>query len=1114
SLASAGSISQTSGNISTGALTGSASGNVTLNGVGNSIASLGNFTAPNLLLADAGSLALAGNISISNLLELAGIAGGVTQSSGTLSAGTLASLGNLAGDVILTDAGNRVGTLGGLSLTANTLDLVDAGTLTIAGPVLANAASLSASAIDLTGSLLSASFLDLTNTNAGGITLAGFASAGTVLSLSSDGNVTETGTLAAATLTGSGVAGSVELTSANNNIGTLGAYSLTGNALGLVDQSALTIAGPVNANSASIATTSSLTLTGSLSTTGNLILSGTSLIALNGFVDAGNVLALQSPGSITETGTVIAADLTSGTITDGSVILTDAFNTIGGIATLASDGSFAAGTLSLLDQVALGVGSLSANDVTLSAPSLNFSGNVAANNVLALASPGAITQSGGTISAGTLTSNGATDGTTNLTQAGNAIANVGSFSASNFDLTDAGLLTVSGPLTTSSNTTLTAGTMILAGALSSANLSLASAGSISQTSGNISTGGLTIAAAGDVGLTSVTNLITNLGSLGGGAGNFSLSDASALTISNNISALNITLASAGLAINGSLQTGNLLISSSGPVTETGVINAATLTTGTGTIAGAVALNGNNTIANLANFAATGNVSLYDTEPLSISGNIVSGSTLGLGDSGNITQTGGLISAAALTSDGGTIGGNVSLDQTGNIIGTLGNFNVAGNLSLVDSTGLSLQGIIDAAGGTLSLYSGGALSQAGGSLVTGLLNASANSITLGDANSIGSLGSVTTGGSLSVNGVSGISGPVTAQTASLIAPGNFTMSGNASITNGLTISAVGNINQTGGTLTAQTAALTTTQLGDSITLSGTDLIAGDLNFTNQGAIIHNAGTLDAGMLTGTGGSLASFGNVTDVGTIGSFIMNDSQFVLNNIGTLNITGPLVANVVSITANGQLILTGSTNGGIFISGNIAPTTVFGPRNGVDSVLQVTGAGPGITQTGSFNINYGPGSALYNTLQYLGTTNLSATIFMITSPSPTGIGSNIQFASAPFGLFAPSVYVVTDAGTYGQITGNINLFNFRVISASQTNLTGKVAGIAGEAAASRASANNPSSRYQLNSCPIGSVNCIVLFIETLPEGNPLGDFDITERRRRRLDKNVQLPGIAMRDF
>jgi len=58
------------------------------------------------------------------------------------------------------------------------------------------------------------------------------------------------------------------------------------------------------------------------------------------------------------------------------------------------------------------------------------------------------------------------------------------------------------------------------------------------------------------------------------------------------------------------------------------------------------------------------------------------------------------------------------------------------------------------------------------------------------------------------------------------------------------------------------------------------------------------------------------------------------------------------------------------------------------------------------------------------------------------------------------------------------------------------------------------PQPNFRFNACPIGSVNCTILPNETLPAGNPLESFEISSRKHKQLHRDVELPGIAMRDF
>ncbi|MDE2390009.1 MAG: hypothetical protein KGL65_00225, partial [Rhodospirillales bacterium] len=471
----------------------------------------------------------------------------------------------------------------------------------------------------------------------------------------------------------------------------------------------------------------------------------------------------------------------------------------------------------------------------------------------------------------------------------------------------------------------------------------------------------------------------------------------------------------------------------------------------------------------------------------------------LWDASNITQTGGSITAAALISDGGTVGGSALFGQAGNIIPVLGGFAAHGDLRLNTSGALTVAGNVTT-GGTLSLYGSGTIGQSSGLISAAWLNASGTAIDLGGTN-IGLLGNVSAAGNVSIANAGGLAGTLTAQNATLGSNGGFAASGDAQIGNALYITAAGPMVQTGGNISATTATIT----APSITLSGATDVATALALRARGDIVHESGSLNAGTLTGTAGGLAEFGAVTDIGTLGSFFDGGGSFLLSNDAPLTLLGPLVANVASITAVGTLILQGSADGGLFLSGSTIAGAATTPRTGVDSLLAVTGRNPSITQYGTFYVDSGP-----NLAKYLGDASPLATLFMRLASSGT-----IALAPAPGVLDAPNTDLVLAAGTAGMASGNVNVLRLVVLSAQSVQMTGFIGSVTGPTAAGKGTAFPfPQPGYRFNSCPIGSVNCTILPIEGLPQADPLQNFDLSPRKRRRLDKNVTLPGVAARDF
>jgi hypothetical protein len=293
-----------------------------------------------------------------------------------------------------------------------------------------------------------------------------------------------------------------------------------------------------------------------------------------------------------------------------------------------------------------------------------------------------------------------------------------------------------------------------------------------------------------------------------------------------------------------------------------------------------------------------------------------------------------------------------------------------------------------------------------------------------------------------------------------------------------------------------------------------------------------GTLIAGTLTGTVGTLfdgaflvgdgyeAVFDAnnttlVTEIGTLSGFIVHDGYFYLYDQEPLVVEGPVVADQINLTADGQLTLDGAYGGGFFISSTIA-NSLTTAASGLDSSLVVNpyGGQDDIVELGTFYINAGPLAATYNSVEYLGTTNRQATLFMSTG-KPNQTGGNISFATATAGLYAPDVELFLSGGTQGALTGNVNVAHLIVQSGLLANLTGSINNFYGQPAAGQGTVQpQPQSKYQFNACPIGSVNCVILAIESLPVENPLQNFDLTQRKRRHLDKSVRLPGIGTRDY
>ena len=80
---------------------------------------------------------------------------------------------------------------------------------------------------------------------------------------------------------------------------------------------------------------------------------------------------------------------------------------------------------------------------------------------------------------------------------------------------------------------------------------------------------------------------------------------------------------------------------------------------------------------------------------------------------------------------------------------------------------------------------------------------------------------------------------------------------------------------------------------------------------------------------------------------------------------------------------------------------------------------------------------------------------------------------------------------------------------------LTGTVAGLTGPAAAGAAGIQpNPNSNFRFNSCPIHSVNCVLLPALAVPTANPLNDIDFGSLFNPNDQDDLLLPIVSDQDY
>jgi hypothetical protein len=300
-------------------------------------------------------------------------------------------------------------------------------------------------------------------------------------------------------------------------------------------------------------------------------------------------------------------------------------------------------------------------------------------------------------------------------------------------------------------------------------------------------------------------------------------------------------------------------------------------------------------------------------------------------------------------------------------------------------------------------------------------------------------------------VNGVMAATIALTApSISIPGSIT--GTTSVT--LTASAVGGISETVATGVVTTPLLLGSSAGDAI-------------------------------LTGPGNRVSQLGSFKSGGT---FNLKDGVDLL-------ISGPVTAPLILVdTGPGQITLANGAT--ITTSGSKRPPGVVTNFPGDKTNPPTAGAfltAAGFTQLGSSTIQGDP------------------SILRINVAGP----GNITFANP--GLQAGTTWLILNIDA-GQATGNVFVQALDVIrngASGATLLTGSVAGLSGPAAAGAAGIQpSPNSNFRFNSCPIHSVNCVLLPTQGLPTANPLNDISIGTLYNPDDQDDLLLPIVSDQDY
>ena len=687
-------------------------GAIALSNTGNSFqtATLETADGYDAALYDASNLVIA-SATVGGDLTLSG--GGSIGQTGAIDAHSL-NVTTTGGDIALTNAGNAFDTLNATTAGTHDASFHDASDLTISGASVGGLLTVTGGGTIGQSGAIHADALNV-STTAGGITLnddgnvfntlttstggsddASFhdsvalaiagADVGGILTVTSDGDISQTGAIHADALVASTTNSDIDLTDAGNAFADA-TLSATGDA-SLHDASALNIAGATAGGTLTLSGDAGITQTGAIhadtlnvsTTAGDIVLTNTgnafnaASVATSGSDDAslydtasltiasanvGGALALTSEGAIGQTGAIHAASLNA-TATGGDIALSNTGNAFA-TAALSTSGS---------------------DDATLYDASALTIASANVGGTLTLSGGSSIGQSGA-IHAAALNV-GTTHGAIALTNAGNsfATATVSTAGSDDASLTDASALTVAsanvgGTLTLSSGSAIGQTGAIHAHALD-----------VSTTSGAIT-------------LTDSGNNFANATLSTGGSDNASLYDGADLTV-------------AGATVGGTLN-----LSGGGAIGQSGAIHAAALNVTTTHGAINLANSGNSfAVATLAT-AGTDDATLYDAAALTISSANIGGD-LSLSGGSSIGQS-GAIHAKSLTVS--STGGAIVLADAGNTFDTLAVTTSGTNgATFADAANLTVASAN--VGGTLKVTAN-AIGQSG-AIHAGALNATATS----------------------------------------------------------------------------------------------------------------------------------------------------------------------------------------------------------------------------------------------------------------------------------------------------------------------------------------------------------------------------------------------------
>ena len=984
-------------------LTKTGSGSLTLSGANSGYTGTTTLSAGSLLVTNnnslgSGALTTAAGTSLDSTANV-NLANNIamTGSLNVLGSNALTLGGILSGTGAITKSGTASLTLTGNNTNAGNTAL-NAGSLFVGSNTALGTGALNAAAnttLDATTAVTLANAVAL----AGGVTIGGTQALGLSGVVSGAGSLIKNGT-ANLTLSGNNTfAGGTAL-----NAGTL----IVGSNTALGTGALTTAAGATLDASTAVALTNAVSLGGNLNVGGSANLTLGGIVSGSGGLTKNGAANLILNGSNTFLGSIA---LNAGTITAGANAALGSGNiTVGGVATLDSNAAVTLNNSIILNN-SLGIGG--SNALTLGGV-ISGTSQLVKNGAANLTLNGTNTYSGSTtLNAGSLTvGNGAALGTGTLWVEGAGTLNSSSAVTLNNNVNLGANLTAGG-----------ANALTLGGVISGGNGLIKTGASSLTLNGNNTYTGTTALNAG----TLIVGSNTALGTGSVNAANGTTLDANtAATLANNVN-LGGTLTLGGtnaLTLGGVVAgIGGLVKNGAADLTLNGAnsyLGNTTLNTGKLTV-------GSNTALGSGTLNAAAGTSLDANTAVSLNNAVALAGALGVGGTANLTLTGLVSGAGSLVKDGAA---NLILNAANNYLGgttlnagtlTVGNslalgsgaLTVAGAATLDSNSPLvSLNNAValNAAltvGGTQNLTLGGVTSGTGqltkngaanltlngNNTFSGGTNLNAGTLTLGNANGLGS-GALIVGGAATLDNSAafGIGNALTLN-AGLTVAGNNDLSlngiidGAGSLTkNGLSDLTLAGNNTFTGALNIVSGSVTTLNTNALGNTSGVNISAGaGLNLGSDASLgaLTGSGSVQ---LTGSNTLTVGSGNVTS--TFDGDLSGSGGLVKVGTGTLNLTG-----INGITGNTAI------NGGIVdLSGSLASAQV-----NVNTGGTLTGTGSAI---GSVNVNSGGHLALSSGNQ------LSASALTLAA------GSNVDVA-----LGTPSTTSLMNVGGNLTLNGNLNV-------------------------------------------------------------------------------------------